>query len=413
MSGVVAARGLSGMGRRALDLPLRVRGRRFLLWGIVVACYNAIVIASSPSVAFVDFPQFWAAGNTVGTLDMLDRARHGNWEVLHGITPDLFPYTPGAAWLFTPFSAFSIPVAFWLHAAAMTLLVGVAGVLGAHIFGLRKRVGLVVAFAWSPCLAAVAFGQNAPLALVFILIAIEGLRRDSDLLAGIGVGLLLYKPTLGIPLLGLLLLRRRWSALSVAAVAAVAWYLASVAATAGDWFWPLHLLIELGDYYGPNTAFNAAKATSIPGILVGRGGPPVLAWGLCLLIIVVAIPRLLRAPIVEAAAAVCLVGLAASPHSLNYEAAVALPAILWLMGGTGTGIREPVRTWLIAILAVAGLLLLVSLWAGLSSVGLAVVALTIIWVSGWQRYEAEPGGPADAPASDRRFSAPRSTSSAG
>ena len=32
-----------------------------------------------------------------------------------------------------------------------------------------------------------AFGQNGPLALVFALLAIEGLRRDEDWLAGLGV----------------------------------------------------------------------------------------------------------------------------------------------------------------------------------------------------------------------------------
>jgi hypothetical protein len=302
---------------------------------------------------------------------------------------------------------------FWLHAAAMTALVGLAGFLAGRTFGLQGRVGLIAAYAWGPCMVSVAFGQNAPLALLLVVLALEGLRRDSDALVGLGVGLLLYKPTVAIPLLVLLLLRRRWRALGVAALVAAGWYIASVAATAGDWMWPIHLLTALGVYYGPNTSFNAIRATSIPGVLVGNGAPPIVAWGLAAAVAVAAVPRLLRSPIVEAAAGACLVGLVVSPHSLNYEAALALPAILWTMGGTGTGIREPARTWLIVVYCAAGLMILIGLWAGLSSVGIAVLAMTFIWISGWQRLDTtrdtaavDPSVPAEAarPVVDARVS---------
>lgn len=379
---------------RPLRVPLRIKPRRFWLWGLVCGVAGAAISSNSPSVGYVDFPQFWAAGRTVGTVDLLDRGLHGAWEVAHGITPDLFPYTPGTAWLFTPFSPFSVAAGFWLHAAVMTSLVGIAGFLLGRTFGLQGRVGLIAAYAWGPCMVSVAFGQNAPLALLFAAVAIEGLGRDSDALTGLGVGLLLYKPTVAIPLLALLLLRRRWRALGVAVVVAAVWYLASVAATAGDWLWPIHLLSALGVYYGPNTSFNAIRATSIPGVLIGNGVPAIVAWGLAVAVAVAALPRLVRSPIVEAAAGACLVGLAVSPHSLNYEAALALPAILWTMGGLGTGIREPARTRLIVACCVAGLLILVGLWAGLSSVGLAVLTMTLIWITGWQRLDVRTAGPA-------------------
>lgn len=364
------------------------------MWGLVCGVIGAAISSNSPSAGYVDFPQFWAAGRTVGTADLLDRGLHGAWEAANGVAPDLFPYTPGTAWFFAPFSILPMAAGFWVHAAVMTALVGVAGFLAGRTFGLQGRVGLIVAFAWGPCMVAVAFGQNAPLALLLVVLALEGLRRDSDALVGLGVGLLLYKPTVAIPLLVLLLLRRRWRALGVAALVAAGWYIASVAATAGDWMWPIHLLAALGVYYGPNTSFNAIRATSIPGVLVGNGAPPIVAWGLAAALVVAALPRLLRSPIVEAAAGACLIGLAVSPHSLNYEAALALPAILWTMGGLGTGIREPVRTWLIGVYCVAGLMILISLWAGLSSVGIAVLVMAIIWISGWQRLDAASASPA-------------------
>jgi hypothetical protein len=373
------------------------------LWGLVCGVIGAAISSNSPTAGYVDFPQFWAAGRTVGTANLLDRGLHGAWEAANGVTPDLFPYTPGTAWLFAPFALLPMAAGFWLHAAVMTALVGVAGFLAGRTFGLQGRVGLIAAYAWGPCMVSVAFGQNAPLALLLVVLALEGLRRDSDALVGVGVGLLLYKPTVAIPLLCLLLLRRRWRALGVAAIVAAGWYIASVAATAGDWMWPIHLLTALGVYYGPNTSFNAIRATSIPGVLVGNGAPPIVAWGLAAAVAVAAVPRLLRSPIVEAAAGACLVGLVVSPHSLNYEAALALPAILWTMGGIGTGIREPVRTWLIVVYCAAGLMILISLWAGLSSVGIAVLAMTFIWISGWQRLDTtrdtaavDPSVPAEA-----------------
>ena len=386
-------------------IPLRIAGRRFWLWGLVFSLASAAVICNSPNVAFVDFPQFWAAGRTVGSPDLLDPARHGAWEVLHGIVLDFFPYPPATAWLFAPFAAFSLPVGFWLHALAMTALVGIGGILGARLYGLDDRVGMMGAFAWGPCMASVSFGQNAPLGLVFALLAIEGLRRDSYVLAGLGVGLLLYKPTLAIPLLGLMLLRRRWRALGVAAVVGCGWYVLSVGATAGDWAWPGQFVAGLGDWYHRTTAFNPAKATSISGVLIGYGAPAIVAWGISLAVVILSIPRLLKAPMVEAGAGACLLGLAVSPHSLNYEAVLALPAILWMLGGTGAGISEPARTRLIVAVYVAGLAHLISTWAGLSSVGVAVLALTAIWISGWQRFETTPGSPAD-PAPAQMISVP-------
>ena len=386
---------------RPLSVPLRIGTRRFWLWGLVCGVFGAAVSSNSHSFAYSDFPQFWAAGRTVGTANLLDPTLHGAWEAANGVTPTFFPYTPGAAWLFAPFGWLSITAGFWVHAAVMTVLVGVAGFLTGRALGLQGRVGLVAAYAWGPCMFAVAFGQNAPLALLLVAVAIEGLRRDSDTLAGVGVGLLLYKPTLAIPLLVLLLLRRRWRALGLVAVVAAAWYFASVAATAGDWLWPIHLLSALGAYYGPDTSYNAIRAISIPGLLVGNGAPPFIAWGLAAAVVVAAIPRLLRSSIVEAAAGVCLVGLAVSPHSLNYEAALALPVILWTLGGIGTGIREPARTWLIVVNCVAGMLILVGLWLGVSIMGVAVMAMTFIWISGWQRLEVGSGTPSADESTDR------------
>jgi hypothetical protein len=380
------------------NIPLRLTSRRFWLWGLVLAVFSTVVIANSPRINFVDYPQFWAAGRTVGTADLLDRASHGAWMAAHGVIPDLFPYPPGTAWLFAPFAAFSVAFGFWLHAIVMTGFVAIAGLVGARVYGLDGRVGVMMAFAWGPSMASVAFGQNGPFALVLALLAIEGLRRDNDFMAGLGVALLMYKPTLAIPLLGLMLLRRRWGALGFAALGAGGWYLASVAATAGDWLWPLHLVGALTNYYPDNTVFNVGKSSSIPGVLLGYGVPAVLAWGLSAAVVVAAIPRLLRAPLVEAGAGACLIGLAVSPHSLNYEAVMVLPIVMWALGATGAGIAEPARTRLIVAAFVLASMHLISTYLGLSSLAIVTLGATAIWLTGWRRADAgtAAGTPAGA-----------------
>jgi hypothetical protein len=344
------------------------------------------MIVGAPSNGFIDFPQFWAAGRTVGSPDLLDPVRHAAWQEANGLRPGFFAYPPGTAWLYVPFSLLPLAAGFWLNAVAMVVLVAASGILGARIFGLDRRVGLVAAFAWAPCMASAALGQNAPLGLLLALVTIEGLRLDDDRLAGLGAGLLLYKPTLAAPLLGLMLLRRRWGALVVAGVLGAGWYAAAVAATAGDWSWPGHWLAALGDYYSVDTVGNAGKALSVPGLLAGHGVPQTLSLAVGAALAAAAVPRLLRAPIAEAGAGACLVGLAVSPHSLNYEAAFVLPIILWSVGST-SGLREPTRTRLICLAFLIAPVYVVSSVIGATPLALVTLAGSFIWIAGWQRLE--------------------------
>jgi hypothetical protein len=363
-------------------IPLLISRRRVWLGGLALACFGLVLIPGGPLCNYVDFPQFWAAGRTVGTPELFDPARRMAWQAAHGLGGGQWVYPPGSAWLFWPFGLGPMVLGFSLHAAVMVGLVAVAGVLGARIYGLDRRVGLLAAFAWTPCLASAIVGQNAALGLAFSLLAIEGLRRDDNALAGLGAGLLLYKPTLALPLLGLLLLRRRWAALLVAAACAGGWYLAGVGATAGDWRWPAQWVASLRDYYELDTDFNVVRAISIPGLLQGLGVPSAVAWAVALGLLGLAVPRLLRAPIVEAGAGACLVGLAVSPHALNYEGALILPALLWALGGSGTGISEPARTRLIVAAYIIQPEFLISDSVGLSILAPIVLVGSVIWILG-------------------------------
>jgi hypothetical protein len=382
-------------------VPLRIPARLFWPVALGLGLLVVALVATSPFYNYIDFPYFWAGGRTAGTPDLFDPALRRAWGDAHGLYLSPWVYPPGAAWLFAPLGLLPLDLAFWAHAFTMLALVAVCGILGARTFGLDSRLGLGLAFAWTPTVASAIYGQNAPLALLLSLIAIEGLRRDDDRLAGLGVGLLLYKPTLALPLLGVLLLRRQWRALLVASAVGVAWYFAGVAAAAGDWTWPMTLLSSIGGWYATDTTHNIVRTISMPGVLQGLGVSSVVALGLGAALAVAALPRLLRAPLAEAGAGALLVWLSVSPHSLNYEGALLLPILLWAMGRGPTGLREPARTWLVVGAFLFAPEYLVSETLGLSVLALITAVGAAVWIAGWWREDRPMPGRAPQVAQGR------------
>ena len=269
--------------------------------------------------------------------------------------------------------------------------------MGARAFALDTRVALVATLAWAPTLAAAASGQNAPLGLLLAMIAINGLRSDRQIMAGLAVGAMLYKPTLALPMFALLVIRRQWTALLVAMAVAVGWYLLGVSGSAGDWMWPRDWLISTAPFFAADTWQNVNKTVALPGLLMGHNVPSVVAYGAAAAVVVAALPRLLRSPIAEAGAAACLIGIVVSPHSLQYEAVMVLPLILWAAGGTGAGIAEPWRTRLLVPAYLAAQLYVLTTLVGVSIFAVITLAAVAIWITGWQRQETITAPPPPSP----------------
>ena len=382
-------------------VPVRLAPRRFWLWMVGLSAMSAVLVIGGPFNRFVDFPQFWYAGQLVGSPDLLDPARQRAWEVAHGFSAFDFLYPPGTAWLYAPLRGLPLAAAFWVHAAAIALIGVAAGFVGARAFDLDSRVAIVATLAWTPTLAAAACGQNAPLAMLLALVAIDGLRRDRGVVAGLAVGAMLYKPTLALPMFALLILRRQWRALFVAMTVAAGWYLLGVAGSAGDWMWPRDWLNFTAPFFAADTSQNVNKTVALPGLLMGHGVPQIVAYTAAAAVVVAALPRLLRSPIAEAGAAACLIGIVVSPHSLQYEAVMVLPLLLWAAGGTGSGIAEPWRTRLLVAAYLVAQLYILTPFAGVSVFAAITFGATAIWITGWQRLEAAPRTPADIPAGAR------------
>ena len=192
--------------------------------------------------------------------------------------------------------------------------------------------------------------------------------------------MLLLKPTIALPFVVLLLVRREWKACGVVAICAVVWYLGSVAASAGDWNWiPPYLAIVHSLY---NTDLGALyNGITLPMILVRLGTAPSIALALGTIVFVGFLPALSRANNRQALSFTSLLSLALSAHAWMYEAGLALPALFYAMAN----VAEPWRTRLIV-----GAYVLAALWMPIDALiwfnPLAIITLGGIILCGLALY---------------------------
>ena len=342
--------------RRDGEVPLRIGEDRVRLYGVglfLIGLAQLRVVASEGR--FWDWVDFQNAGLTVGTRALLDPVARVAWGTAHNVATTAFAYMPGYAWLLYAPARFPLAWGFAANAVAMLAVCFFAAVVAARVYTLERTFALLAILAWAPTTAAILTGQNSPIGLLLWFLATQALVAGHDVTAGLFAGLLLYKPTYAIPLGILLLFRRNWTAIGVAALCGVGWYVISVAAAAKDWLWPMTYLKSLSEYVGPDFAYNAPKAVSLPGLLMRVGVPSNIAFLIGMALLVVAAWRARKRPIVEAMSAMAIVGVATSAHAWPYDAVLALPAWFWTM----TAVSEPARTrGIVAAYAVAPVWLL-------------------------------------------------------
>ncbi len=343
---------------------------RFLVlaiaFGLSLIEAAGVIVTNAPRGGSQDWRVFVDAGMRAGTSALLHPQHAG----------DTFAYLPGYAWIFVPFAHLPWTAGVWIGTLLMLACGIIAATIVARIYGITASSAFLLTFAWTPVLNAIAIAQNATLGLLLALLAIRGLMRDSTPLMALPIGLLLYKPTYALPLIAVLIVRGRMRALGLVVACAGVWYIASVAATGGDWGWPTDYAQTIVRYSGADFAFNAVKATSMPAVLL-RWGAPALAIGFASLALLVAVlVTLRRVDACEAGSAACLAGLALSPHAWPYDAALAIPMIVlaWM--------RLPLRLGTIEaiVIAVTGPLFLFSSLIGINPQAVVVIGGTIAWV---------------------------------
>lgn len=231
-----------------------------------------------------------------------------------------------------------------------------AALTAAEVYGFSPWFALIATIAWAPVVNALQDGQNTALALLLVIGTGWALEHRRDWLAGATIGLLLFRPSLALAFVVLLLMRKEWRALAVVAAAAALWYLLSVFATHGQWGWPLAYLHVTASTNAGELASNTYNAYTLPTLLRMFGAPWSFAICASIVVLIGGVALLARAPALEAASLAPAVGLAASLHAWPYEAALLLPALFYAM----VQLREPLRSRLVvAAYLIAALALIV------------------------------------------------------
>jgi hypothetical protein len=263
----------------------------------------------------------------------------------------------------------SLRASFLVYAFASPIVCVLAAVVAAKAYDLAISFTVPAILGWAPATAAILTGQNSPLGMLLALLVVLGYSRDRWAVSGFAVGLLLYKPTYAAPFVLLLLVTKKWRALALVASSTVVWYLLSVVATGGQWSWPMAYFTALAGYVGPDFVGNAAKAISLPGILMRWQAPVALADAIGALLLVCGAFLLSRTPKLEASSIAGLVGLAASPHAWAYDATLAIPTVFY----TVTNTPEP---WRRRVLFSA--YLVAPLWQFSSQIGFDTIAVIVV-----------------------------------
>jgi hypothetical protein len=386
----------------------RWRAYPLAIIGSILAAIVLVVATAEDSSTLTgnlggDFPTFYAAGAIVRDGDgarLYDTDRQAAeqaefWET-EG-TMILYVYPPVLAVPYAALSAMDFRLAYLLHTAFM---------LGALVLSLRLVADLLpvlgqpgrlfAAFAFALCFhpmfTGATLGQNTALILLALSATWWGLANHRDVVAGLAVGLLLLKPQYGAPILGLVVLTRRWSAVSAAAATAAALWAGSVVISGGRWHesW-FELVGSLSEVDQGSNLSNEVSWLGLFEVALGAGSDLALAlWVIATAITVGMVLWRLHASSwldLHALALIPPMLLLIAPHALYYDAGILLLSLAALLPTVEPRWRPHVLgAWL-----VLGLGSLVS-----GALGVQPVAVLVFGTFAWAWWASAPGRLSDA-----------------
>src|ERR1700722_19277609 len=321
------------------EVSLRISPDRVVLYGIALLVFGALpALLGHPG----DWQRFWAGGATVGTSGLFNGGEHLAFQSARGIGTGVWTYPPAFAWAFLPAAHLTIAAGYAINFVFMLVLVALSGWILAGIFGFQRRFGVIAALAWQPAIYSGDVGQIGAVWLSLIALAMAGATRRSSLIVGFAVGFMLLKPTIALPFVALLLVRKQWRACAIVTTCAGTWYLASVAATAGEWAWLSHYVAVIRTLHDVDLGA-VDNGITLPMVLVRLGTSQALAIALGAIAFICLLPALSRANVLLAMSCTSILALALSAHAWIYDATIVLPALFYAMAK----LAEPWRTRLI------------------------------------------------------------------
>ena len=306
-----------------------------------------------------DYPSFYAAGDIVlhdaglAPDDFYDPDTQ--FEAQAPVLPSdedghlYFGYPAFFVAPFVPLAALDFRWSYLVDVVLMT-----AAAVGAlHLLKPCSRVvrehwieTLAVALTFFPLFRGISGGQNTAVSLLLVAWIWRSLHDEREIPAGIAAGLLLFKPPLALPFLGVFLLARRYRAVLAGTGTAVVLYLVGAALTGPSW--PSAWVDAVRYLDRVDTPFNVQNFVSLPGAAeaifgIDSGVAAAAGFGLGAIVAIAVVWPWLRGigdvgPRVAMTAAGALL---ISPHALYYDA-----GLLVLVGIVLADRSPAVRRWL-------------------------------------------------------------------
>ena len=376
------------------------RRLRLYSWGVVGGIALSVLIGAQ-AASTADFPGEAAGGDYPAFYGAGAIADDGRWEQLYSFEAQaaaqsglnetegsawFFAYPPPVAVPYAPLSRLPYGVSYLIHTAIMAgFLVGAVMLARPMIPWIRGRVTVALAAAvlfW-PLFRGLTGGSNTALTM-FLLVAAWRLARDHrDVLAGIVLGVLLYKPQYGMAPAGLFLLDRRPRLVAGFVAAAGAFYALSAyllgPAWITDWL-DVARVFERVDLEVNGSSASSFIAFAQNALGVGDTVAVSIGYALAAGVVVGLVWLwLLRPPMpLDDRMALTIPGLLLlSPHTMSHDVGIVLIAVAYLAGVSG---RRGLP-WLVALYVLG------SAQVAMKLLGFSPGFFTLLLVAAWALRE--------------------------
>lgn len=289
-----------------------------------------------------DFATTWSAGHMALTGHA---AAAYDWSALKLVDESVVghPFAGYLGWEYPP-SLLFVAAALSLLPYAVAFVVWVFGTFLAYLAAMRSivgdRIGYLLACAFPGVVANAVVGQNGFLSAALIGGSLS-LMEQRPVCAGVLLGLLAYKPHLGILFPIALLAGGRWRVFVSAGIVAMLGIAASAAAF-GFASWQ-GFLSSIGYTFYVNGMIDWGKLQSMFGVTLALGGSEALAWAMQIIVVLltaaaIAILWRSRAAFELKAAALGVGTLLAAPHLFAYDLVIlAVPLAFLIRLGRADG----------------------------------------------------------------------------
>lgn len=298
-----------------------------------------------------DYPAFQTAGLIAldGRYDLLyDFEAQDSYQQgmpREGLLPYLYP--PFVAAMYAPLALLPYRASYALFTllslAALAAAVLVMKPLSATIRADPWRALALVLFFY-PMLRGTFGGQNTSISLLILCGAWRLFHEDRQLLAGLVLGLLAYKPQLLVPIAGVVFLTGRYRATLGTAITTA--LLLVVSGLLAGWDWPITWVNALRPYANADRQFNEFASVALGQItdLFGWEKGWVLLSGLLSLWVAWVAVRKGKVDFPVVLAIAITSSLLIPPHAMFYDLGIVLPALLFLADRGHA--REAALLWL-------------------------------------------------------------------